>query len=610
MSEIETDVLIVGGGAAGLTSSNLLARHGIAHILVERRVGPSMLPKAHILNQRTMEVFRELGLADRIYSDGAPLRAMERTVWYTSLAGPTPLHGREVGQIDSWGGGRLAPLYDRASPCRLTNLPQHWLEPILLESARGSATADLRFRTELTAITTSDDAVRATVRDENGVRHIRARYAIAADGGRSVGDLAGQMMEGQRGLARMVSLHFSADLSAWLPDPGAAIYRFMNPNGPGLVHRGTLVQMGGGGWGRECREWIFSFSLRNEEENLPSSDTIVENLRVMLGLPELDPTVHRVSPWAVEGVVAERYRIGNILFAGDAAHRHPPAGGLGLNTAVQDAHNLIWKLAWVLRGLASDALLDSYGAERRPVAVRNVAQALSSFFQNQDVDQALGYSSGQTAKEGWQQLDTYFSDTPVGAELREAVARAIYSKRNAYQAEGIELGIEYADGAFVREHPVPVAAVDPVCDFVASARSGSRLPHVWVTTADGAVVSTLDLVRRDAIVLVVRSGDSDRADGAPEGGRAAWLAELSSVGVVVEVVSPVDTENWDRIFGSSFDVGVAVRPDGHVLWRTAHMSHDADELTRALESMLHGPAVAVVQSASRDRKGEHAVAVD
>lgn len=584
MSE-RVPVLIVGAGAAGLAMSLLLSYQGVEHMLIERRATTSMLPKAHILNQRTMEIFRQVGLAAQVYTDGAPIELMARTSWYTSLAGPTELHGRRIGSIDSWGGGSLMPDYDLSSPCRATNLPQHWLEPLMLARAQSSAVAAIRFQHELVGLSQDDDTVTAVLEAAGGERYeVAADYLVAADGGRTAAGLLGMTMTGERQLVRMISTHFSADLSATLPDPGTAIYRFVNPDGRGLEHRGTLVQMGGGGWGRECREWIYSFSVRSGELEPRDPDEILASLRVTLGLPSLEAEIHRVSPWNVEGVVAEEYRIGRVLFVGDAAHRHPPAGGLGLNTAIQDTHNLAWKLALVLRGDVAPTLLDSYELERRPIALANVSQALTSFFQNQEVDRALGFTRETTPAEGWVLIRTFLA--AQDRQLTERVGDAIATKRNAYQAHGLELGFRYHLGAVVIDPtPEPVQA-DPIAEYVPSTRPGSRLPHAWVTDSRGSKLSTLDLVDGSGFVVVVAPQGRDDWHAQLDRVHTAWphlRVELVSIGAVGDFTSD---GRWESVREVGEQGAVLVRPDAHVAWRSMHAPVHESDLVDALEAAL------------------------
>ena len=250
-----TPVLIVGGGPGGLTASLLLSRLGIRSILVERREGTSELPKAHILNQRTMEIFDVCGVADAVYEQGSPIEFMRRVAWYTSLTGPTELHGREIAQRPSWGGGPDAPAYALASPYRLTNLPQMRLEPILRCHAEAKDTAHLRFGHELVALVQDEESATATIFDGRADRHyeVRAEFVIGADGGRTVGDAIGAVLEGRRDLVKMVSSHVTADLGELNRDPAVCIFWFINPDHHGSIGSGVLVKMGGDGLGAGLR---------------------------------------------------------------------------------------------------------------------------------------------------------------------------------------------------------------------------------------------------------------------------------------------------------------------------------------------------------------------
>jgi 2,4-dichlorophenol 6-monooxygenase len=565
-------VLVVGGGAAGLTAAILLARLGVEFLLVERHPSTSNLPKAHILNQRTMEIFREARFADRVYDQGAPRENMNKTAWYTSFAGPTPLHGRQVGYIDANGGGADSERYDAASPCRLTNLAQNHLEPLMLGYATELAPGRLRFERELVSVTQSHDRVTAILRDVvSGTESVMTcSYLIAADGGRTVSSLLDIEMIGERSLVNMVTVHLTADLSASLPDPGTAMFRFVNPDGPGQVHRGALVQMGGGGWGRDCREWVLNYSIGPNERNDLDADDVTAALRTMLGLPQLEVDIQRISTWAVEGVVADRFRDGRVFLVGDAAHRRPPAGGLGLNSAVQDVHNLAWKLSFVLRGLATELLLGTYQDERRPVDEFNTRHALSSFFQSQNIDHALGIGPQATSEQAWEALRAYFSGTPETEPLRARVAAAIDTKRNAYRALNVELGFRYQAGALVTEAEGAQrprdGGRDPVTDYQPTSEAGCRVPHAWLLRATDRL-STIDLPLGRRFVLLLDAAGAD-----------AWEASINQaadevVGLPLHVAvigrEYIDVDGaWATLRGVTKTGGVLVRPDGHVAWRS------------------------------------------
>jgi 2,4-dichlorophenol 6-monooxygenase len=337
-----TPVLIVGGGPGGLTASLLLSGLGIRSLLVERREGTSELPKAHILNQRTMEIFDVCGVADEVCEQGSPIEFMRRVAWYTSLTGPTELHGREIAQRPSWGGGPDAPTYTVASPYRLTNLPQMRLEPILRRHAEAKDTAHLRFGHELVGLVQDEESVMATIFDRGIERHyeIRAEFVIGADGGRTVGEAIGAVLEGQRDLVKMVSSHLTADLGELNRDPAVCIYWFVNPDHHGSIGSGVLVKMGGKGWGPSADEWVFGFATTPDDPQVFDSEYVSDRVRRAVGDPNLEVRTHRISPWRVEALVAGHFSHGRVFLVGDASHRHPPTGGLGLNAAVQDVHNL------------------------------------------------------------------------------------------------------------------------------------------------------------------------------------------------------------------------------------------------------------------------------
>ena len=418
MSDITVPVLVVGGGGCGLTTSILLSEHGIDHHLVERHTGTSPLPKAHYLNQRTMEVLRQYGVADSIYEVGTPPKNMGKTRWVTSLGGDGELDGRTLFTLDSFGGGGLENKYADDSPCLSSNYPQVRLEPLLRAHAEQRAPGSIHFHRELVSFTQDDDGVDAVIldRDTQQTYTVHAQYLVAADGGKTVGPELGVTLEGPTGILDMVSTHFTADLSQYWEDD-VLITWLVNPEGAGSWHSGAMAAMGPT-WGKHSEEFVIHFTFRPDDPNRFDEEAIVPRLRELLKLPDLEPKVHKVSHWILEGVLADKYQVGRIFLAGDAAHRHPPTTGLGLNTAIQDAHNLVWKLAAVLRGDASPALLDTYEPERRLVGMRNVDWAMFTFLNHMVIDAGLGLSPDQPLELRTQVFRDFFSDTPMGETRR------------------------------------------------------------------------------------------------------------------------------------------------------------------------------------------------
>jgi 2,4-dichlorophenol 6-monooxygenase len=577
-------VLIVGGGPVGLSSAILLAQRGIGVLLAERRSFESRFPRAHLLNVRTMEVFHEMGVADDIYAQAPVGDRWRKVAWYTSVAGPTPLHALELGAVPAWGGGPDARRYAQASPRAFTNLPQLRLDPLLYAHASAACPGRIRAHQELTAVEQHPGGgVTATLLDRytGGGRRVRARYLIAADGGRDSARLLGVHFDGQQAIRDVVSNYVSMDLSMW-PEPDALLAHFIQPWGGGR-HVGTLQALGPNSYDRDSREWLVAVAPRSPGEQPRDEESRLRLVREMLGLPPGHPiTVNAVSHWQYEGVVARRFMIGSAFLAGDAAHRHPPTGGLGLNCGVQDAHNLAWKLAAVLHGQAGEELLDSYERERRPVAAYYTAHALENASRHAPIGAALGLRPGMSDDEGWQQIAVFASDTPAGAKRRALVAEAVAANAKDYSQLNVEAGYSYPAGALVSEAgPEPDGAVSPI-DYRPTTRPGHHLPHVWLehdpVSRPDRPVSTRDLVRPDGLTLFTGPAAAGRWQEA--------AAQAGPFPVHVVVVSGKDS-GWSTVREVGEDGAVLVRPDRVVCWRVGTVPADpAGALLDALAVVL------------------------
>ncbi len=586
MSVTNVPVLIVGGGGCGLTSSIFLSNLGVEHLLVERHPSTSHLPKAHYLNQRTMEVLRQHGVSESVYAVGAAIENFGKVRWQTTLCGGGPLDGRTIFEMDAFGGGALREQYEKDSPCLSSNYPQLRLEPLLRQQAEERAPGRILYHHELVEWSEGPDGVSAVVRnrDTDETFTVEATYMIAADGGKTVGPALGVEMKGPRGLLDMVATHFSADLSEWW-DEECLITWFLNPAGSGSWGSGAMVPMGPM-WGRQSEEWVLYFAFRPDDPERFDEAAIVPRMRDLLNLPDLDPTVHRVSHWVLEAVLADRYRVGRIFLAGDAAHRHPPTTGLGLNTAIQDAHNLTWKLAAVLNGTAGEALLDSYEAERRPIGMRNVDWALFTFLNHLVIDAGMGLMPGAPPEAQTAALDAYFSDTPMGETRRARAAEVIATQRTEFQAHDLEIGFAYGAGALV-----PDGSEAPPRDPMGSVyhpttRPGHRLPHAWLEHG-GERLSTHDLTGAGShfAVLTGPGGESWCTAAAQVAGKLG----VSIVGAVIgdggDYADP--TGAWGALRQIDDEGAVLVRPDNHVAFRsTGPVDDPAGALADALDAIL------------------------
>ncbi|MEK8108302.1 FAD-dependent monooxygenase [Micromonospora sp. M12] len=243
MGAIEVPVLIVGGGGSGLSASIFLSDHHVDHLLVERRADTSKLPKAHYLNQRTLEIFRQHGLEADVTELGASPEEFGKVRWQTTLTGQGPLDGKLIHEMDGFGGGALHEKYAAAAPVMPVKLPQVRLEPILRRHAEQRNPGRVLFGHELTSVSDNGDRVVAEIRDtETGeMTTVTARYLVAADGGQTVGAAVGVQMQGMPKLFDATTVYFSADLSAYWND-GSIITWFLNPYRPDLSS--ALIEMG------------------------------------------------------------------------------------------------------------------------------------------------------------------------------------------------------------------------------------------------------------------------------------------------------------------------------------------------------------------------------
>jgi 2,4-dichlorophenol 6-monooxygenase len=567
--ELRIPVLIVGGGGAGLTCSMLLSQLGIESLVVNARPSTSDLPKAHVLNQRTMEILRDTGVSDEIYAMGTPPENMRASAWYAGFAGANPNAGEKIGQVECWGAGGSDTDWNSASPCPSTNLPQIRLEPILRERAEKLAPGRVLFHHEVTELEHDGDEVVTRIRaiDENREYTVRSDFVLGCDGGRTVGAKLGIEMEGPTNVSQQISIHMTADLSGWARDPEVLIRWIWIPETGSL---GVLVPMGPDHWGPESEEWVFHLGYPTDDPRALDDSAIESDMRRALGIGDHPVDIHRITRWSIEGVVASRFQAGRVFLLGDAAHRHPPTGGLGLNSAIQDAHNICWKLEAVLSGRAPETLLESYEPERKPVVTRNVEHSLENGANQFAIFRTLGLRPGATAEESWAALAPLVSDEPSDQECRRTTARTIASQSREFRAHNIEYGYTYTapGSAALSTGDQPLDSLDSTRLYIPSTTPGHPLPHASLETQDGHALSTLDLVRPGRFLLI--AGE--------EGG--AWCDAASKVAESMSI--PLETAQIGHLIGDYLDPrcdwlrqreihpsgAILVRPDRFVAWRS------------------------------------------
>lgn len=534
MSDDRVPVLIVGGGVAGLTASLFLAQQGVQSLLVERHSSTSIYPRARGVNGRTMELMRELGLEAAVRSVGTKLAPAIGIYSGTTLVDTLASRGN--------GGWLMTHIRTRAvrgqsgtagsrkSPTGGARCTQDELEPVLLDAARARG-VDARFSTELVNLRQDEDGVTGTtVHRQTGERRtVRAEYMIAADGARSfTREHLGVRVVGDGASSHQLNLYFRADLAALVKGREFSMCHVDNADVRGLFASINNADL-----------WVFHVSYSSERGERPEDfprERCIALIRSGVGLANLEVELKAVSPWQSAVRIAERFQHGRVFLAGDAAHIMPPWGGFGANTAIQDAHNLAWKLAAVLAGTAGQHLLATYDDERRPVA--------------QAVAQIAGAMNGQH-----------------GLIVHGSTLRMLWTMRRAFPY--FTVGYGYSSTAIAIENgTTPGPGTTELRGL-----PGTRAPHLWLEH-DGAPLSTLDLFGRRFVLMAGKEGRAwiDAARTIAE--RLAVPLDAVRIGADLNETD----RSWHRAFGVRRDGAVLIRPDGMVAWRTRNRG-DAPERT-------------------------------
>lgn len=531
-------VLIVGAGPVGVMAAHMLSGLGVPSLVVERRLGRSTAPKAHAVNSRTLEICEQVGIpAHSIRQAGA---AAEQAGWVHFV---TDLAGTSFGSLPYERQGDMA-LTD--TPFPLINIAQPLFENLLSERLEARPDVAIWRGCELIDYAETETGIIATVQMRGASKpvQIASQYVIAADGaGSTLRKLAGVALEGLANLDHFLMIHFEADLSQLVEERPGVLHFLLNQE-----NSGVLICY-------EARKtWVLMHSYDPTQETLADYDqtkthTLVEQA-VGKSIPDLN--IRNISPWSMCAEVAQSYRKGRVFFAGDAAHRFPPTGGLGLNTGIADVHNLTWKLAHVLNRTGSDALLDSYQSERRPVAEINTTQSLENA-------STLLHLLGVLFKGEGPQAEAHFLARKTSPEKYPEIAEAVELQRAHFDSFNLQIGYRYTSDALINPAPQAQSADVPTSHYTPSYEVGGRLPHWWVEQ---------DRTRQSSHALLSPTTFTLWLDEAALLLFAAEQKNSSAFNLVIQGRDFVDPDMpWVARTGLGKTGALLVRPDGHIAWR-------------------------------------------
>lgn len=532
-------VLIVGGGPVGLSMALGLARQHVHSLVIERHPDITNHPRARGVNVRSMELFKQWGNAAELLQWELPKEA-HRIIWVKSL------QGEEVTRIVMDDSG--TKLY---SPVQASLVAQDRVEESLYHSLLDYKEAEVQFLKECVSFEETDSGIIAKIvdRTNNHEEWINAKFLIAADGAHS--RIRKQLeidMLGPDNLGQFCNVYCEFDITQWTKDRPFIGMLFTDP-----TLSGRLIATVDG-----ASRWIVGmrFAANNTKETF-TDEYCINEIKRITGIEDLSVKIINKNFWTMAAQTATQYRKGRVFLAGDAAHRLPPTGGFGMNTGIQDAHNLAWKLAFVINHNAPDILLDTYYEERAPVAECNIKWSIENATRYDDINQAI--RSGDT----------------------ETLKIKLHEQNNNLNYSGLDLGFIYHSKAIISESNQTLSVTPS--EYVPTTLPGSRAPHVSLMK-NGKRISTLDLFEKDFVLLVGSDGDAWK-------NAALQLAETLSFPLTVYKIAYdgdlIDTEGtWHDVYNISTTGAVLVRPDGHVAWRSLSIVENPDTELRSSLSML------------------------
>ncbi len=572
---MSSPIVIIGAGPAGTTAALLLARRGIRTILLERRRAPLFHPAAHVINARTLEIWNEYSpqLAESIAAMSPPHDQVNLISWYGDLAGDA------IGSIDLLSDPARKAVVESQSPYMVSHIGQHILMPALWNAVDAEPLIEFRRGVTVESVESNSADAHVAFRNVTGdVSDMQASYVLACDGANSATrDAAGISLTGPV-LANMGSAFFTS--TTLFPDDARPLLSWIYT--PDLC--GVLISHA------DHRYILMTAYLHPAQEIARNGRRFwKKTLPKVLGTNDFE--LESTGTWVMTSQTANSFRRDRLLLLGDAAHRFPHTGGFGLNSGVQDAHNLAWKLDAVLSGAADSTLLDTYDTERRPVVEKFAEQSVANHFRMDDIGKRVGITNAMLAKatqamgraplnkipgrliaplavaatrKQMSRSRSLRPGVPGSTELRAEIAAAIPLQLEHFVSTGLQFGYLYDSPLITRD--ASAKPVEDVVDYVPTTYPGARMPHSPLCV-DGRLVSPHDVLQPNMLSLFTFAV----ADWAPA------LGDIRPGVALVGMDAPAGVDRSELV--ALYEVGetgaILVRPDGHVAWRAADSTVEA-----------------------------------
>ncbi|MEO1258412.1 MAG: FAD-dependent monooxygenase [Bacteroidota bacterium] len=584
----KTEVLIIGAGPSGMVSALCLAKSGVSCIVVERNAGINEHPKAHELNARSIEILNALGVRNNaLAKEASPFNDGARILFCQTI-------NEEYGRIDLYADEARRTKYEQhlKSKTPYLNLSQTELEKILHQKVADHPLIKLLVQHQWQSLTQDAICVKSEILDRQNaaVLTIESQYVLAADGaGSRCRKFMGIPFNGPDKINDFVSAYFENNLRDHVRTP-AKLFWILNPEAAGTFIAHHIE-----------KRWVYMFPiyLAYEKKSFFTKGFLEKRIKKAFGNESLNIDVKSISFWSMSAQVAQTYRKNRVILVGDAAHRFPPTGGLGMNTGIADAHNIAWKLHQVIRGLAAAQLLDSYETERKPIAEQNTKESLHNYHKIFEVSEALGLK-----RDGLEKLAKFKNSAPakwlptawvdqiiaIGAKalrkrmdtfhtnptFKEKVLATIADQTAHFDRIGLDIGYVYEQGAIIPDGTDLIVPEDRVTQYLPSTRPGARFPHIDFKK-NTAPTSSHDLLDYRFYTLLIREKGTRWKTAAVELPsiirQKIKIVRLDKLGLAETLFKELITLCEINETGA-----LLIRPDGHVAWRANSLTGNANEI--------------------------------